>query len=129
MKPGSRLAPGNWITGQPSGTASVTPAMARPSMSTAVPAAHWPARASNTRAPSTARRELAVETVGTVGMGISAPSRSARQPPELGVHLLIGILRQCAVQLVADHRDLVDLPGQPERRQLLSEVVLVGLDG
>ena len=73
MKPGSRLAPGRWITGQPSGASPVTPAIASPSMSTVVPAAHRPARASNTRAPDTARRE---PTAGATGIA-ATPQPSA----------------------------------------------------
>ena len=78
MKPGSRLAPGRWITGQPSGASPVTPAIASPSMSTVVPAAHRPARASNTRAPDTASREPAAGTAGMAATRISShPQPSA----------------------------------------------------
>src|ERR1700689_2077906 len=114
MKPGSRLAPGTSITGQPSGTVPVTPVMAWSSISTAVPAAQAPARGSRTRSPVTAKRGLpgVYRGLAALASGIVTATPAGRrpllrQPPELGVHLLVRILRQGAVQLVADDRELI----------------------
>ena len=91
MKPGSRLAPGRWITGQPSGASPVTPAIASPSMSTVVPAAHRPARASNTRAPDTASREPAAGIAGMTATPIS-PQPSALGRGQLDSHQNCGYI-------------------------------------
>src|SRR6202020_3455187 len=71
MSPGSKLVPGTASTGQPSGADRAMPVITRSSTSTTVPSAQAPARASNTRSPATARRELTEET-GTVEAPITS---------------------------------------------------------